>query len=218
VLERLPVVSALLPAIEAAHQGLLRSRPAPPTGSGDELAAILEKQARLDALHDRKMRGAIALLDALADIADDAQDAERYRALRDHLCPDGIEGTAKSYAEEAGAARLLPGRLDESDGKLLQKIAIPGGKLADVVEAWTDAAEVLGALEAKKEGLSRQPEAGQGRADVVRAKQQWIRVARALETNILLSGAAEEAMNAILGPLYEAEVKADRRGAADQEG
>jgi hypothetical protein len=161
------------------------------------------------------MRGAIKLLEALAELADNPDDARRYLELRDVLCPEGLKGTIKSYVDEAGAAKLLHGRLDESMKKQLGKIAIPGGKLLDAVNDWTDSAEQLGALENEKSALMKLADAPEGRRpqDVIDARNRWIRVVSALETALAISGADEETVARILAPLQDAEAKAGRRKA-----
>jgi hypothetical protein len=214
-IESLPLAAALLPAIDEAHHGLLTiqsTQRAPRTS----LAALQGEQTTRDKRHDRKMRGTINLLGALADLADDADASEQYLTLRDHLCPDGLKGITKSYDEEAGAAKLLPGRLDDADRKLLGKIAIPGGKLADAVDAWTTEAEALGVLEAQKVALLRQESEGEGvrKSDVQRARNQWIRSVRALEANLLLTPKGAEVAGDLLESLHEAEAQAGRKRGA----
>jgi hypothetical protein len=212
-LSALPLVAGLIAPIDAAHEGLLTIQTTHATASVDaELALIQEKQGKLDVRHDRKMRGTIGVLGGLAELADTPEEAQALLDLRDRLCPDGLRGTNKSYDEEAGAAKLLPARLDEASLKLLGKIAIPGGKLSDAVKSWTGAADELGALEVKKAMLLKEQASGKGArpADVLRARNQWIRVARALESTLAIAG-DEATIEAILGPLHEAEARADRR-------
>jgi hypothetical protein len=216
ILAGLPIVSVLIPKIEEAHAILLSRQVASPPGEVTaKITAIQVKQTALDARHDRKMRGSIKLLEALADLADEPDDARRYLELRDVLCPDGLKGIIKSYVDEAGAATLLQGRLDDPKKKQLGKIAIPGGKLLDVVNDWMASAEELGALESDKTALTKLAEAPEGRRpqDAIDARNRWIRVVAALETALAISGADEATVAAILAPLQEAEAKAARRKA-----
>jgi hypothetical protein len=208
-LSSLPVVSALLPKIEEAHGELLARQPAAPSGAVvARITAIQAKQAALDARHDRKMRGAVKLLDALADLADDPEDAHRYQELSVLLCPEGVKGIIKSYSDESGAAKLLEGRIDDGVKKQLGKIAIPGGKLLDTVNDWIEAAVELGALDDEKNALGKE---GARPSDAIDARNKWIRTAAALETALEISGADETAIAKILGPLRDAEARADRR-------
>ena len=64
----------------------------------------------------------VEVLEALADLADDPDDARRYLELRDALCPEGLKGIIKSYVDEAGTARLLHGR-SRPDHRLISIIA-----------------------------------------------------------------------------------------------
>lgn len=217
ILAGLPIVAVLIPTLEAAHADLLSRQVAGPPGDiAAKITAIQTKQTALDARHDRKMRGSIRLLEALADLADDPDDARRYLELRDVLCPEGLKGIIKSYVDEAGAATLLHGRLDEGAKKQLGKIAIPGGKLLDAVNDWTASAEQLGALENDKTALLKQADAPQGRRpqDAIDARNRWIRVMAALETALAISGADEETVAKLLSPLQDAEAKAARKKAS----
>jgi hypothetical protein len=132
------------------------------------------------------------------------------------LCPDGLKGTIKSYVDEAGAAKLLHGRLDEGAKKQLGKIAIPGGKLIDAVNDWTASAEKLGALENDKSALLKQADAPEGRRpqDVINARNRWIQAIAALETGLAISGADEATVAKLLSPLHDAEAKAARKKAS----
>ena len=217
ILAGLPIVAVLIPTLEAAHADLLSRQVAGPPGDiAARITAIQTKQTALDARHDRKMRGSIRLLEALADLADTPDDARRYLELRDVLCPEGLKGIIKSYVDEAGAATLLHGRLDEGAKKQLGKIAIPGGKLLDAVNDWTASAEQLGALENDKTALLKQADAPQGRRpqDAIDARNRWIRVMAALETALAISGADEETVAKLLSPLQDAEAKAARKKSA----
>ncbi len=217
ILASLPIVSMMIPKIEEAHADLLSQQVASPPGDiAATITAIQVKQTALDARHDRKMRGSIKLLEALADLADDPDDARHCLELRDVLCPEGVKGIIKSYIDEAGAATLLHGRLDDAKKKQLGKIAIPGGKLLDAVNDWTASASQLGELESDKSALMKLAEAPEGRRpqDAIAARNRWIRVMSALETALAISGADEETVARILAPLQEAEAKAARRKAA----
>ena len=214
ILSGLPIVSALVAKLEEANADLLARQIPSPGAAAAQIAAIQAAQMKLDAEHDRKMRGAVNLLAALADLASDPAEAQRYLALRDLLCPDGLKGIIKSYTDESGAAKLLRRRLDEAAKKQLGKIAIPGGKLLDAVSDWMAAAEKLGTLENEKNALV-QADAPEGirASDVINARNRWIRVVATLESALEISGADAATITAILMPLRDAEAKAERRKA-----
>jgi hypothetical protein len=217
LLESVPLVAAVLPKIDEAHRGLLDTQPRrAPAPLEAELDAIQQKQVAVDTVHDRKMRGTFGLLTALADLTEDPSEAARYVELRDTVCPKGLKGTTQSYAEQAGAARLLPARLDAEDEKLLESIPLRGGRLKDAVKAWTGAALELEKLEDEKAEIARQLEASEAirPADALQARYRWIRAARGLEANLELAEGDEATLQAILGPLYEAAKKAERKKVA----
>ena len=213
VLLSIAMVAELVPKLEDVHEALISKQP---TTSAilARVTVIQEKQGVVDILHDRKLRGAIGLLSSLADLTDEPLKAASYLDLRDRLSPEGLRATIKSYTEEAGAAKMLLGRLDESSRQLLATIATPDGTLMDAVNAWTRAGRELGALESEKIALNQQltSEGGKVRPlDVMKARNRWIRLAHALESNLELSDTDEATVARILGSLHDGEAKADRR-------
>jgi len=219
VLLSISTVTQLVPKIEECHEKLISTQM---TSSAilARMAAIQEEQAAIVVIHDRKRRGAIMLLSAIADICDDPSRAAAYLDLRDRLSPEGLNAAKKGYADKAGAVKMLPGRLDESSNKLLARIPTAEGKLIDVVKAWTEAGHQLGLLEAQKVAIHRQitsNDGGKRPGDVMKARNRWIRLARALETNLAVSDADEATVAEILGSLHDAEIKADRRAGSARE-
>lgn len=217
ILTSLPIISAMIPVLEQVRADLLEKQVAPPPADvAAKIAAIHKKQSGLDRRHDRKMRGAIWLLDALAQLTDDPAAAQRYLELRDMLCPDGLKGTLKSYTDESGAAKLLRGRLDDTAKQDLAAIAVPGATLLDVVNDWMETAEKLGALDKDKSALVDDSAAPAGKTpkDALDARNAWIRFASALETTLAISGADQETIDALLKPVREAEAKAEKKKGA----
>ena len=213
-------VTHLVAKIEECHESLISTQT---TSSAilARVAAIQEEQATLVLVHDRKLRGVIGLLSALAEISDDPSKATAYLDLSNRLSPDGLRGTGKSYADKAGAAKMIPGRLDASATKLLARIPTAEGKLIDVVDAWTQAGHRLGVLEEEELALNRQltsNEGGKRPGDVVKARNRWIRLARALETNLEVSDADEATVSRLLGSLHDAEARAGRRAGSARDG
>jgi len=213
VLLSIAIVAELVPKLEDVHETLITKQP---TTSAilARVTAIQEKQATIDIPYGRKLRGSFGLLSSLADLTDDPSKAAAYLDLRDRLSPEGLRAILKSYTEKAGAAKMLPGRLDESSRELLASIATPDGKLMDAVKAWTRAGRELGALEREKVALNQQLANEEGKvrpADVVKARNRWIRLAHALESNLEISAADEATVANILGSLHDGEARADRR-------
>jgi hypothetical protein len=216
VFSSFPLLSVLLPTIEEAHAGLLGTQRIGPT-SPQRIKEFMDRAAALDATHDRKLRGAYGFLTSLAEMADDAYLASSLLDLRDRLAPAGLRATMRSYAEQAGDAKLLPSRLDTASKKLLGKLKTPEGTLSDIVDAWVAAALELEQVDAQRAKLAEESPADGGvtpRA-AVNARNAWIRAVRAVESNLALEKAATEAIvERLLGRLRREEARADRRGGA----
>ena len=212
VLLGMPLTASLVPVIERSLKNLVDTQR---TGSAavTELAKLSKEGAEVDALHDRKLRGVNGLLTNLAELADDPAESKRYLDLRDRLFPDGLRGIGRSYRDEAGEARLARKRIDPATRKALQKIPAGGTTLQAEVEAWLRAADRLGELEDRRGELDRQISAeGTGQADAARARNEWIKAMRALESNLDLEPKATDAIRErLLSALHEADAKAERR-------
>ncbi|WP_437731869.1 hypothetical protein [Sorangium sp. So ce1335] len=211
----LPLLAPLLPAVEEAHGRILTTQR---LGSSlqQQLKALMEKALALDATHDRKLRGAYNYLGALAEMTDDPAFAAALLDLRDRLMPSGLKAISRSYGDQAGDAKLLRSRLDDASEKLLKKLKTPEGPLAQVVEAWVAAALEIEKVEAQREQLALSAPAhtdGATPREVLNARNAWIRVVRAVETNLALEKAATgEIAERLLGRLRRESARADRRG------
>jgi hypothetical protein len=127
VVETLPLVSPLLPAMELVHNGLL-SRQHLIAAIERELAKVLDGISTFDKLHDRKKRGVYGCLTALAELTDDPVKAAAYLDLRDRLMPLGLMEVRRPYLEQVGDAQRMPSRLDDASRALLASIATPEGR------------------------------------------------------------------------------------------
>jgi len=214
ILEALPQASALLPSIDKAHKGLLHSQ-STGTTANVELAALQQRAAGIDAIHDKKARGSYGLLTALAEIADDPVMAEKLLALRDILYPDGLELVRWSYTDEAGDAKLVDKRLTAEHKALLKEIPVLGGTLFDVHMARVKAGKDLGEIEKERLALEHQAPDAPTPADAVRARNVWIRTTNALISMLELEeNLSDGDRERLLAPLRRAEQKAARRGSA----
>ncbi len=222
LLEGLPRTAFLLPTLVEAHQLLVSTQSTELEGESNELPAVQQEQAEVDADHDRKIRGIYGALTAFAELVDNPDKAAQYLNLRDKLFPEGLAVVNWSYVDEAGEADLVEGRLSSADRTLLKQLPFPGGKLWDAHERRLASARRLGELEHKKQELMRARESKEGRmgpSDVIKARNAWIRTVRAflgvleLEKNI-----APEVRRRILGPLEDADRKAAARGGNEQAG
>jgi hypothetical protein len=216
LIESLPQAGALLSSVEKAHKGLLHTQL---TGekTDAELSAVQLESADEDTRHDRKARGLYYALTAFADLADDPDDTAAYLALRDRIFVHGLKVIQWSYADEAGEAKLVDERVTPADRALLKQLPMPGGKLMDAHTARVKAGNRLGELDRKRIALSSHTDGAQGatQGDVMRARNNWIRVVNAFVATLdLEENLSEASWERILGPLREAERRADRRGNA----
>jgi hypothetical protein len=215
LLEALPRVTALVPDIEKAHAGLVTTQKQDSTATA-QLTALQEKEAEVDLLHDRKAHGTHHVLTGFAELADDSDDAAEFLALRDRLMPEGLRVTTRSYTDQAGEVELVEGRLLPSDKALLKQLPTPKGDLRKAVDGWFKAGRQLGQLEAERRELQRKIDAGEGggatAGDVLRARNGWIRVVRGVLAMLDLEKIEDDTLEKIVGPLRQAEQKAERRG------
>jgi hypothetical protein len=212
VLEKLPLLVALLPKLDDTLKGLMATQ-RPGDALDKKLKALTQEATVLDAQHDRKKRAAYQLLSGLADATDDPVKAEALLDLRGRLMPEGLAALKHAYLDEAGDARLLPSRLDAASSALLKSIPIQDGYLSDVVDAWLAAAAKLERVEGQRVKLAS--DGGKAgfvtKSAAISAKNAAIRAVRAVESSLAMEDVDEAVRGRILGTLRAAEAKADRR-------
>jgi hypothetical protein len=217
VFTALPLLAALLPTIEEAHEGI-KTTQRKSSSIQQRVKALIDRCVALDARHDSKMRGTFNYLTALAEMTDDPELKDALLDLRDRLVPAGLKATLRSYTDEAGDAKLLPSRLDDASTKLLKKLKTTDGPLYGAVDAWIQAALELERVDAERARLAKELPAdtdGVTSRDVLNAKNAWIRAVRAVESNLALEkGATPEIEDRLLSRLRREEAKADRRAAS----
>jgi hypothetical protein len=213
VVESLPLVSPLIPAIQMVHDGLL-ARQHLIAAIERELAKVLADMATSDKLHDRKKRGAHGYLTALAELTDDPVRSAAYLDLRDRLMPLGLMELRRPYLEEVGDAQLLPSRLDNPSRALLASLTTPEGPLEGHVDQWIEAAREIGRLDERRARLEAERSTGQDASpgEAYAMKLSWIRVMRSVINMLELdSQATPEIKDRLLAPLRRAEAQAERR-------
>ncbi|AUX20253.1 hypothetical protein SOCEGT47_007190 [Sorangium cellulosum] len=210
----------LLEDIEAAHDGILKAH-RKQKKENDELAEIQQRQVAVDQVHDRKARGAHAVLTGFADLADDPEDAARYLEIRDQLFTDGLKFITASYSDEAGEVKLARDRLTSESKAALKALPTPGSNLLEAVQAWFAAGDELGKLDAQRIHLEAQdrPEPADPRGGQLRARNRWIKVVRSVLQMLELEAPDEETTRRLLAPLEREVAKAERRraGGKDEE-
>ncbi len=209
-LAAIPAVAALLPELDGAHSTLLATQIKP--AGETRLAAIGKAQKVLDVRHDNVIRGVHGLLISLAYLTKNAELASRILLLLSVILPDGIDAVSRTYREEAGQAALLLSRLSPEDRTLLQDIKLLEGTAWDAVIEWMNIGAQLGALEDERSGIPQT--SGPAPADVVSARNKWIRTVRAIRSVLELVNAGQPDVVKILDRFTAAERKADNRGAS----
>ncbi len=215
-----PKTAALMPDVTESHQAICDA-----LGGEDDtpleaqLQRLREQGNALDERHDRKYRGAWMLCEAFIELADKPETAERLLALRDRLHGNGLTQVNAPWAAEAGNAESVRALLDKKTRAELAKIpSIEGRTLDDEVTAWVKAGEALGPVAAQKAAVEHQLEnaADVSSGSALRtARLDWIKIARALETNLdLIKNLAPEERSAVLGLLHRSAASAERQSAA----
>jgi hypothetical protein len=207
----IPLLAPFLDELESAHDDLSRM-PAAGSDIDAELEALTRQATALDALHDRKLRGIYGVLTAFADLADGPGEAARYLDLADRLFPSGLKGAKRSYLDEADEAALTAKRLTDDIRRTLEALPVPGGTLADEMDAWLDAGKALGDVEEKRVRLSRdKEETSVSIEDLSKARGRWSRVVNTMLQILDLVPSLETASRSrLLDPLKAAEADADR--------
>lgn len=210
VLADIPATAALLPELDSAHESLLSTQVKPEAET--RLLAISKAQKHLDVRHDDILRGVTGLLTALAYLTHDRALAARLLHILSVLLPDGLEAVTRTYREESGQAALLASRLTAADIALLQSIKTLEGSAWSAIQEWITVGAKLGALEDERAGLPATT--GPSAADVVTARNTWIRTVNAMRTVLDLVSANHPGVVKILNRITEAEHKADHRTAS----
>lgn len=213
VVETLPLVSPLIPAMEMVHQGLL-SRQHLVAAIERELAKVLTDLSSFDKLHDRKKRSVHGYLTALSELTDDPARAAAYLDLRDRLMPLGLMEVRRSYIDQVGDAQLMPSRLDDAARALLSSITTPDGPLESHVDQWVQAAAEIGRLDERRAQLEAQRSTGQDASpgEAYAMRLAWIRVIRSVINMVEIDPqATPEIRERLLAPIRRAESLAGRR-------
>lgn len=212
LLAGMPLLAALLPKLDDTLKGLMATQ-RPGDALDKRLKELTQEAAALDALHDRKKRGAYQILSGLADLTDDPARAAALIDLRGRLMPEGLAVLNHAYLDEAGDAKLLPSRLDPASSDLLEAIPAGDGHLGDAVDAWLAAAAKLEQVEGQRAKLSTDggKEGFVTKTAALAAKNAAIRAVRAVESSLAMEDVDAAVVGRILGTLRAAEAKADRR-------
>lgn len=204
-IEKVPLLLALLPKLEAVHGDLVQLLAKEPP----KLRALSQKESEVDAKHDALVRGIVGTLTMLASLSDDR---EELLALRDKLFPEGLLHTKQSYRGEAGHAAVIAKQLDDPMKARLKSIVVHQKTLLDLVLAWTDAGSELMRLEEEKARLTEtSPSVG---FEIQTARSSWLRLAKALMANAQLAEIDDATDQLLFSTLRTAERAAANRAPA----
>jgi predicted aconitase with swiveling domain len=209
LIESIPDIRPLIPHIKLAHGAILAAQPAFDMARMSELQ---REAAEVDVDHDELVRGLIGTLTAFVYLTKDPARRAALIKLRDTLFPLGITLITKSYREEGGQAELLKARFTPEMKSMLKVLRGPDGTLLQSVEQYFEKANRLREIEDLKAGPNET--SGPAPADMIMARNRWIRAINAVIATLVLAEVDEETQAKLLGPLRAAERAADQRGSS----
>jgi hypothetical protein len=215
-------------AVERSHAALVDSTKATDASQHTKaLDAIYEEATAQDRLHDRKGGGVAKLLEALAELTDDAAESERYSTLRTALFPTGdLAVLGASWRGESGNAARLHQQLEGERDLVAALKQIPAGEKSTLlarVKQFVGAGLRLGALEddrVRVEGdVAAQKAGGATARPETAARNAWIRAVNALVSAVENSDdLTDEQRKVVVRVFRDAEARADKRALARRAG
>lgn len=161
--------------LEAATDNLVASQV---TAGGDAVGVIKAKQAQVDGVHDRRLRGLTELMAGLTTLAPELKLTPAAMAtLSTQVAPGGAAMNLRSYADEAAEPELMLARVGAAGRQLAESITVGKTTLWALIERWHDSAHELGKLEGEREKL--EASSAQQRKTTPReraARNEWIKV------------------------------------------
>lgn len=207
---------ALLPRIEAAHQGLLdtqRDDRAARAFDAPIAAAQAESQGH-DETFCALTRGIHQVLSGVVAIVRDPSLARPYEFALDRILPHGTSVVKWKYAEKVGEVELAAVRRTPEIDALCARIRLPDGTtLADTLDAWLRAGRALGVSEHRRGELERERDAKSSPAvtgkEILEARRTWVRVARALVNDVEVEALPASVADRLVGNLLRAAERAN---------
>ncbi|MRG97084.1 hypothetical protein [Polyangium spumosum] len=221
-----------IPEIAALHGRVVKAHEAVSTlpqakQSSTALSAILEEETLVDARHDHLARAISHSLDARAELylaghPPDFGRAAKARDISRKLLPTGLAIVNAPLLAESGNTARVARLVREEEPWMSEFLAeIPSGApphtLKDVVDAWVATGARLAELENKRaELLAKEAAKPEGALSPQAARSQWLRVVSQVLSNLELSDAPVEYIEAIRRPVLRASERAERRYAGDK--
>ena len=201
---KVPLLAALLPKVQAAHEALFKMR----THAVDSRTQQLSQEAAaLDSKYDDLVRSIHGTFTVLADVF---KGNTEILQLWDLLLPEGLQHTKKTYRGKAGHAALVASKLDTDTTVALKALTIRDTNLLELVQTWLDTAKKLGDSEEARARLNSI--SGPTASEVTVARTRWIRMTNALLANSDLIELDEANQSTLFAALRVAEKTADLRG------
>jgi hypothetical protein len=220
VLEAIPEVAGYISRLTQARDGLINCQVSQEKSETDKkLKQMSDKAGELDSKHDCLARAIFTVLDGNALLAS-GDAAEKITAIQNRLFPEGMSAVNRNYLEEAGDIGMAKARLGVDGRELLALVPYIGGNLGAAVDDWFATGVALGNLERERTQIAEAAQSAEGvtRSDVVDARNQWIRVVRAILAGLeLAEGVDEQAMARILQPLKSAVEKISSKSSAKEQ-
>ena len=208
-LDAVDAARALIPTLESSLSLLVLSEA--PTNS--EIARLTSQLTFVDGRHDSLVRAIDGRCEAEQDATTDPEVHEIMAQVRLAVFLSGRSIIVASYMEEAGEVRFREARVTPAIRKVLKKLKTYEGRtLEELYDELQAVATEIGVLEKRRQELGEEGEIiVKNRA----ARFQWIRGINALIAVLESQGIDP---NTIIGPIREAEAKAERRGGASTGG
>jgi len=216
----IPEIAPLHGKVQKAHEAVLAipQSKTPPSA----LAAILEEETVVDARHDHLARAISLSLDAASELclSEDPPNFARAARCRDiarKLFPTGLTIVNASLLAESGNTARVARLVREEETWIANFLHdIPSGStgcsLRHIVESWIATGERLAELEhARTELLAKEAAKPEGSLSPQAARSLWLRVVSQILSNLELSEAPAEYIEAIRRPILRASERAERR-------
>ncbi len=199
-LQAIPEIAALLPYLEDAHQRLVSALPA---YLPDPLKQLSLEASRVDLLHDSLARGIYTAMSGFIMLSTDQELIGQVKHLLKVIFPEGLSIIQRPYREEASEGALVDARVGAEDRAVLARLPLPEGDVKMAFENWMSVARRLGKIEDQR-AKEAQRVARVATADLVKARNKWIRAVTALVSYLDLLP-HEEAVVAIINRIRNIE-------------
>lgn len=205
---RYPALAAYMTHIEQAHRDVLEIQD---SGDGSRLAVIGDQQSELNVEHDDFARAIHYNLRSQALLAPTEVEAQQFLDLDTLLFPEGLSVINLSYAQTAGYAQLLAGRLRPEHEAALAAIPTRFGNLLEHVRTWMAVGLELGKL-----SHARGQSSPSRRPTLARTRMAWVRMVNTLRTLINTLGIDDPVVNDIVTRIDVAIRVAGRRTSSNR--